>query len=227
MARYLKSITLNTIRSIGVVPVFYNSNIEIAKEVLKACYMGGAKVIEMTNRGDGAINVFQNLYSYAVKEFPEIILGVGSIIDAPTAALYIAQGANFVVGPVIDEETAILCNSRKIPYSPGCGSVSEIHRAHKLGVDLIKVFPGSQVGGPSFVEAVLGPCPWTEIMPTGGVNPTEKSLQEWFLSGIVSVGMGSKLITREIINERDFLKLTEDVRNVISLIQEIRKKIGK
>jgi len=181
----------------------------------------------MTNRGNHAIEIFSSLEIYCGEELPQVILGVGSVVDAPTAALYIANGANFVVGPVLDEETAILCNKRKIPYSPGCGSVTEIHKAHSLGVEICKVFPGSQVGGPSFVKAVLGPCPWTSIMPTGGVDITKGSLTEWFSSGVACVGIGSKLITREIIKEGSFKKLTSEVKRVIGLISEIRASLNK
>jgi 2-dehydro-3-deoxyphosphogluconate aldolase/(4S)-4-hydroxy-2-oxoglutarate aldolase len=136
--------------------------------------------------------------------------------------MYIAAGADFVVGPLLDEETAVLCNSRKIPYSPGCGSVSEIRKAHKLGVDIIKIFPGAQVGGPAFVKVVKGPCPWTEIMPTGGVSPTKESLSEWFGAGIVCAGMGSKLITREFLAAKDYTGITKKVKETIDLIKQIR-----
>jgi 2-dehydro-3-deoxyphosphogluconate aldolase/(4S)-4-hydroxy-2-oxoglutarate aldolase len=225
MARFNKALVLSTIKDIGLIPVFYNPDVEIAKKIVDACYKGGAKVVEMTNRGDHAIDVFCQLERYCKEKLPELIIGVGSIIDAPTVALYIAHGTNFVVGPVIDVGTAKLCNKRKIPYSPGCGSVSEIHFAHELGVDLIKIFPGAQVGGPGFVKAVKGPCPWTEIIPTGGVNTTKESLYEWFKAGVYSVGIGSKLITKEIVKNKDFKKLSSDVSKVIGTIKEIRKSI--
>jgi len=227
MARFSRLKTLILMEQVGLIPVFYNSNVEISKNIIKACADGGAICIEMTNRGDHAIEIFSSLEIYCGEELPQVILGVGSVVDAPTAALYIANGANFVVGPVLDEETAILCNKRKIPYSPGCGSVTEIHKAHSLGVEICKVFPGSQVGGPSFVKAVLGPCPWTSIMPTGGVDITKGSLTEWFSSGVACVGIGSKLITREIIKEGSFKKLTSEVKRVIGLISEIRASLNK
>jgi len=222
MARFKRLETLIAMQDIGVIPVFYNGDVEVSKNIVKACADGGAVCIEMTNRGDHAIEVFCELEKYCKDELPEVIPGVGSVVDAPTAALYIAHGANFVVGPVIDEEIAILCNKRKIPYSPGCGSASEIQRAHSLGVEYCKVFPGAQVGGPAFARAVLGPCPWTSIMPTGGVSLSRESLTEWFSAGVVCVGMGSKLITKEAVANKDFKKITSDVRKVIKLIKEIR-----
>jgi 2-dehydro-3-deoxyphosphogluconate aldolase / (4S)-4-hydroxy-2-oxoglutarate aldolase len=223
MAKYSRLEVLMTMKQIGVIPVFYDGNFEVAKNVISACADGGAKVIEFTNRGDRAINVFTKLAEYRDAEKPEIILGVGSICDAPTAAMYISAGADFVVGPLIDEDVARLCNSRKIPYSPGCGTLSEIHRAELLGVEICKIFPGAEVGGPSFVKSVKGPCPWTEIMPTGGVSPTRESLAAWFEAGVSCVGMGSNLITKELLNAKDYSGITKKVKETIELIKKIRK----
>ncbi|MHB8277773.1 MAG: bifunctional 4-hydroxy-2-oxoglutarate aldolase/2-dehydro-3-deoxy-phosphogluconate aldolase [Candidatus Humimicrobiaceae bacterium] len=225
MARFLRLKTLTTMENIGLVPVFYNSDIEVSKKIVKACAEGGAICIEMTNRGDAAIDVFKELEIFCKKELPEVILGVGSIVEAPTAAIYIDYGANFIVGPVIDEETAYLCNKRKIPYSPGCGSATEIQKAHSLGVEFCKLFPGAQVGGPAFVKAIKGPCPWTSIMPTGGVSPNEESLRDWFTAGVVCVGIGSKLINKEAIISGDFAKISAEVRRVIDLIKKIRESL--
>ncbi len=223
MARFKRLEVLNKMVETGLIPVFYEPNVDIAIKIVKACYDGGARTIEMTNRGDGAIHVFRELENYFKKEQPEIILGVGSIVDAPTAAMYIADGANFVVGPVLDRDTAYLCNSRKIPYMPGCGSVTEIHEAERLGVEICKIFPGSEVGGPEFVSAVKGPCPWTMIMPTGGVDSTEESVTAWFKAGVASVGMGSKLITKECVKNKDFAAITENVKKVLEYIKKAKK----
>lgn len=225
MARFSRLKTLTSMKNVGLIPVFYSSNIEISKNIVKACAQGGAICIEMTNRGDGAIDVFKELEVFCKEELTDVILGAGSIVDAPTAAAYIGYGANFIVGPVIDKETAILCNKRKIPYSPGCGSATEIHKAHSLGVEFCKVFPGEQVGGPEFVKAVKGPCPWASIMLTGGVSPTEQSLKAWFTAGVACVGMGSNLITKEILKNKDYSKLTSEVKRVISLIKNIRENL--
>lgn len=185
-----------------MIPVFYNQDVEVCKKVVKACYDGGVRVFEFTNRGDFATLVFAELNKWASIECPDMIMGVGSVIDEGTAAMYIALGANFIVSPLIDEATAKVCNKRKISWSPGCGSVTEIGRAHELGAEVVKIFPGSQVGGPGFVKAVKGPMPWTSIMPTGGVKPTEESLKEWFGAGVTCVGMGSQLFPKqELVNE--------------------------
>ena len=222
MAKHSRLKVLATMKEVGLIPVFYNGDFEVAKNVATACADGGAKCVEFTNRGDRAINIFTKLAEYRDAERSDIILGVGSICDAPTAAMYIAAGADFVVGPLLDEETALICNKRKIPYSPGCGSVSEIHKAHTLGVEICKIFPGAQVGGPAFAKAVKGPCPWTELMPTGGVSPTKESLTEWIDAGIVCAGMGSKLITKELLAAKDYAGITNKVKETIELIKQIR-----
>ena len=222
MARHSRLSVLMTMKQIGLIPVFYNGDFETVKNIATACADGGAVAIEFTNRGDRAIGVFTKLAQFRDSSRPELILGVGSVCDGPTAAMYIAAGADFVVGPLLDEETAVLCNKRKIPYSPGCGSVTEIHTAHSLGVEICKVFPGAQVGGPAFVKSVKGPMPWTDLMPTGGVSPTQESLAEWFGAGIVCAGMGSKLITKELVASQDWSGIASKVKETIELIKQIR-----
>lgn len=206
----------------GLVPVFYHGDVEVAQQVVKACYNGGVRVFEFTNRGDYAHQVFTELNKWAEKECPEMIMGVGSIIDEATAALYISLGANFIVSPLIDDGTAKICNKRKIAWSPGCGSVSEIGKAHELGAEVVKIFPGSQVGGPGFVQAVRGPMPWTSIMPTGGVNPDEDNLKLWFDAGVHCIGMGSQLITSAFIQNEDYKNLAEFVNETIQIIKRVR-----
>lgn len=222
MARFTRLEVLNRIVDDGLVPVFYNSNVETGKKIIDACFAGGAKILEFTNRGDFAYQVFGELVKYAEKSAPDMILGVGSVFEPGTAALYIANGANFVVGPVLNPEVAKLCNRRKIPYSPGCGSGSEISQAEELGVEICKVFPGKEVGGPSFVKAVLGPSPWTRIMPTGGVDTTEESIQAWFKAGVCAVGIGSNLITKELVSAGNFDGITEKVGQVLYWIKKAR-----
>jgi len=222
MARFARMRVLNAILDSGLVPVFYHPNVEVAKKVAEACTAGGARVVEFTNRGDFAPEVFKELSQYLAQELPDVILGVGSVVDAPTAALYIAYGANFVVGPLLNPEIARLCNRRKIAYLPGCGSVSEIAYAEELGVEIVKVFPGRSVGGPDFVKSVLGPCPWTSIMPTGGVEATKQSVEAWFRAGAACVGMGSKLVCKEWVADGDWLAITRQVRQVLGWIAESR-----
>ena len=222
MAKYDRMTVLNAIHGIGVVPVFYNKDPQVAIDVIKACADGGARCVEFTNRGDLAWKVFVEAQEHIIANDLDIILGVGSVVDAPTAGIYISSGANFVVGPLLNPEVARVCNRRKVAYSPGCGSASEIAQAEELGVEIVKVFPGKEVGGPNFVKSVLGPCPWTRIMPTGGVNATRESLEEWFKAGVACVGIGSNLVTKDIVAKKDYKALTKNVKQVVDWIQEIR-----
>ena len=208
----------------GVIPVFYHPDAEVCKKVIQACADGGAPCIEFTNRGDFASHVFYDVTRHFAEADPRVIMGVGSIVDAPTAGIYIANGAKFIVGPILNADVAKVCNRRKIPYSPGCGSASEISYAEELGCEIVKVFPGSSVGGPDFVKAVLGPMPWTRIMPTGGVDPDEASVKKWFGAGIVAAGMGSKLITPELLDAGDYAGITAKVRETVELIKKVRGK---
>ena len=219
MARFDRLAVLNAVVETGLVPVFYHSDMEVAKQIVAACAEGGARVVEFTNRGDRAWNVFTQLVDWADKAYPGAILGVGSVIDAPTAALYIGSGANFVVGPILNSEIARLCNRRKVAYMPGCGSATEISQAEELGVEIVKVFPGAEVGGPGFVKAVLAPMPWTRVMPTGGVDATEESIRAWFRAGAACVGIGSKLITKELVAAGDWDGISKKVAQVLAWIQ--------
>jgi 2-dehydro-3-deoxyphosphogluconate aldolase/(4S)-4-hydroxy-2-oxoglutarate aldolase len=223
MARFTRMQVLNAILDGGLVPVFYHADVQVAIKIAEACVAGGLRVVEFTNRGDMAPEVFKELSRYLAQEHPDVILGVGSVVDAPTAAIYIAYGANFVVGPLLNPEIARLCNQRKIAYSPGCGSATEIAQAEELGVEIVKVFPGKSVGGPGFVKSVLGPCPWTSIMPTGGVDASEDSLTEWFQAGVACVGMGSKLIRKEWVAAGDWEAISTNVRQVLDWIQGARE----
>ena len=223
MARFSRIQVALAMKETGLVPVFYHPDLEVCKKVVKACYDGGVRVFEFTNRGDFAHEIFSELHKYVIKALPELIMGAGSIIDPGTASLYIQLGANFIVSPLLNEEMAKICNRRKISWSPGCGSVSEISRAEELGAEVVKIFPGSQVGGPKFVAAVSGPMPWTSIMPTGGVEPTEENLSAWFKAGVYCVGMGSQLITKDIINKGEYQILTDKCKNALEIIRKYKK----
>lgn len=220
MARFKRIEVLQKLAEQKMIPVFYHPDIQLMKNVLLACYKGGVRLFEFTNRGDFAHEVFGELNKWCEKELPEMILGVGSVLDAGTSSLYIQLGTNFIVSPVLHEDMAITCNRRKIAWMPGCGSASEISKAEELGAEVVKIFPGSAVGGPKFVSAFLGPSPWSNIMPTGGVEPTEENLGAWFKSGVFCVGMGSKLISKEIIHDKNFDLLTQ---NCIKSFEIIRK----
>ncbi len=222
MARFTRIEVALKMKETGIVPVFYHKDTEICKAVLKACYDGGIRVFEFTNRGDFAHEVFGELNKWAIGACPEMMLGVGSVVDAPTAALYIQLGANFIVSPLIDEDTARICNKRKIAWCPGCGSVTEIGKAHELGCEVVKIFPGSQVGGPSFVSAVKGPMPYASIMPTGGVSPDEANLSGWFKAGVHCVGMGSQLFPKEVLAKKEWSYITEKCKEALGIVHKMR-----
>ena len=223
MASFTRIEVALKMKETGMVPVFYHQDVELCKEVLKACYTGGVRVFEFTNRGDFAHEVFAELVKWSEKNCPEMILGVGSVIDGPTTALYLQLGANFIVSPIMDEEMARICNRRKVAWSPGCGSVTEIVKAHELGSEVVKIFPGSQVGGPAFVRGVKGPFPYASIMPTGGVSPDEENLKGWIEAGVHCVGMGSQLFPKEVLANKDFKAITAKCADALAIIKRLRK----
>jgi len=224
MARFDRMTVYSTMMNDGVLPLFNSPDIAVVKGVVATLVRGGSHVMEYTNRGEGAMSVFSELIQHTSKTHPDIILGVGTVEDAPTAAAYIAQGANFILAPNFNPEVARLCNRRKIAYVPGCGSVSEISNAEELGAEIVKLFPADSLGGPDFVKAILGPRPWTRILPTGGVSPDEANLRAWFDAGAVCVGMGSKLIRADWLKEGNFAAMEVLVRDTLALIKTIRSE---
>ncbi len=222
MAQFTRLEVAQKMKETGLVPLYYNQDVEVCKKVVKACYDGGARLFEFTARGDFAHEVFTELMKYVAKELPEMILGVGSVTDAAAASFYMQMGANFIVTPVFREDIALVCNRRKVLWSPGCGSLTEIAKAEEFGCEVVKLFPGD-VYGPNFVKGVLAPQPWTSIMPTGGVSPTEESLKSWFDAGVICVGMGSKLITEKLISDNNFKTLEAETRKVLDIIKSVKK----
>ena len=222
MARFTRIEVALKMKETGMIPVFYHKDAEVCKNVVKACYDGGIRVFEFTNRGDFAHEVFNEINKWAIKACPEMIMGVGSVIDQGTASLYIQIGTNFIVSPLIDEDMAKVCNRRKIAWSPGCGSVTEINKAHELGAEVVKIFPGSSVGGPDFVSGVKGPMPWASIMPTGGVSPDEANLKGWFKAGVHCVGMGSQLFPKDVIESGNYSVITAKCKEALAIIQKLR-----
>jgi 2-dehydro-3-deoxyphosphogluconate aldolase/(4S)-4-hydroxy-2-oxoglutarate aldolase len=222
MARFKRLDVLQTMIDSGLVPVFYHQELETAKKVARATALGGARVLEFTNRGDFAWQLFSELSHWCASELPEIILGAGSVIDPGTASLYINSGANFIVGPFLSAEVARTCNRRKVAYLPGCGSAREISEAEECGAEICKIFPGGEVGGPAFVKNMLGPMPWSLLMPTGGVDATRESIAAWFEAGAACVGIGSKLISEELISTGDYGVLAKKTTEVLQWIKEAR-----
>jgi 2-dehydro-3-deoxyphosphogluconate aldolase/(4S)-4-hydroxy-2-oxoglutarate aldolase len=221
MAQYTRLEVVKQMQDSGMVPLFYHHDIEVAKSVLKACYDGGARLMEFTNRGDFAIEIFNQLIKYSIAELPGMILGVGSVTDAAAASQYMLSGANFIVTPVFREDIAVVCNRRKVLWSPGCGSLTEIAQAEEMGCEVVKLFPGSTYG-PEFIKAIKGPQPWTSIMPTGGVSTDKDNLKAWFDAGVTCVGMGSQLISKDILANKDYSTLSANVMAALDLIQQLK-----
>jgi 2-dehydro-3-deoxyphosphogluconate aldolase/(4S)-4-hydroxy-2-oxoglutarate aldolase len=224
MSRFKRLDVLRTFMETGIVPLYYNADAETVKNVVKACYNGGARVFEFTNRGDCAHQVFDAVNKWCAIECPEMIMGVGSVCDTGTAALYIQLGAGFIVSPSLNPDMAKVCNRRKVAWIPGCGTLSEINFAEELGCEIVKIFPAAEVGGPSFVKAIKAPCPWTEIMPSGGVSPDRENLETWFKAGVACVGLGSQLTPKDVIEKRDFKFIEEKVRESVAFVKEFRKR---
>ncbi len=223
MSKHSRLHTLHAMLETGLVPLFYHSDVDTACRIIEACLQAGVRTIEFTNRGDGAHLVFQEVFR-RFRSDDRLVLGAGSILDAGTASLYLQLGADFIVGPVLNPEVARVCNRRKVPYSPGCGTVSEISTAEELGVEIVKVFPGGQVGGPAFIKNVLGPMPWTRLMPTGGVEPKEDNLRAWFDAGAACVGMGSQLVRKDLVAAGDFASIQNIASQALGWIRDFRQK---
>lgn len=222
MAKFDKLAVLNKMAAAPMVPVFYHKNAETAKAVVKACYDGGVRLFEFTNRGDFAHEVFAEVVKYAAMECPEMAVGVGSVVDPGTASLYMQLGACFIVGPLFNHEVAKVCNRRAIPYVPGCGSVTEVGYAQEAGCEVCKVFPGDVLGA-KLVKGMIAPMPWSKLMVTGGVEPSQENLASWFNAGVFSVGMGSKLFPKEKVAAKDWKYVTDKCAECFRIIAELKK----
>lgn len=224
MAQYSRHQVISEMQESSLVPLFYHKDAALAKKVLAACYNGGARLLEFTHRGDFAHEVFRELIDYAIAELPGMILGVGSVTDAASASYYMQIGANFIVTPVYREDIAVVCNRRKVLWSPGCGTLTEIAKAEEMGAEIVKLFPGN-IYGPNFVKAIKGPQPWTSIMPTGGVSTDPENLKQWFEAGVTCVGMGSQLISKAVLAEQNFKALEQTVAQTLATIQQLKKNL--
>jgi 2-dehydro-3-deoxyphosphogluconate aldolase/(4S)-4-hydroxy-2-oxoglutarate aldolase len=223
MAQYTRHQVISEMHNSSMIPLFYDADIEVSKKIVQACYQGGARLLEFTHRGDFAHEVFRALIQFAKDSLPGMIIGVGSVTDAASASYYMMNGANFIVTPVFREDIAIVCNRRKVLWSPGCGSLTEIAKAEEMGAEIVKLFPGN-IYGPAFVKAVKGPQPWTSIMPTGGVTTEEDNLKAWFDAGVTCVGLGSQLISKELIQNQDYDKISNTIKKTLALIQTLKQR---
>ncbi|MEO0571712.1 MAG: bifunctional 4-hydroxy-2-oxoglutarate aldolase/2-dehydro-3-deoxy-phosphogluconate aldolase [Bacteroidota bacterium] len=205
----------------GLVPVFNHKNAEVAKRVLDACYEGGIRVFEFTNRGQNALDVFGKLVSHS-ERYPDLTIGIGTIFSAEKAKEFHDKGAQFIVSPAMIPDLAKFCKNQNVLWIPGCGTVTEIYQALQLGAKVIKAFPGN-VLGPGFVKSVKAVYPKVPIMPTGGVAPSEENLRAWFDAGVTCVGMGSQLISKHTVKAQDFDRLSAVVRGTLKTIEKIRK----
>ncbi len=224
MAKYTRIEVAQIMSSTGIIPLFYHANIEIVKKVITACYDGGARVFEFTNRGDHAQDLFSNLSKWVLNSLPGMVLGIGSVVDHGTASLFIQKGANFIVSPILNPEIARVCNRRKIAWLPGCATPTEINYAEELGAEIVKIFPAAQIGGPDFIKSIKSPCPWTSIMPSGGVSPEKENLTNWFRAGAYCVGMGSHLIVKNKNGDFDYKKITELTQKSIHIVAQLGKE---
>ena len=207
----------------GMVPVFYQPDVEVCKKIIAACFSGGVRVFEYTNRGEGALEVFKELVGFVDATMPELVLGIGSIVDAASAERFIMAGAKFIVSPILNPEVAKVCSKQDIPWSPGCGTVTEIYNAQQLGADVVKVFPASQVGGPGFIKAVKGPMPWSTLMPTGGIQPEKENIRSWFEAGAFCVGIGSALFIKNETGDFDYKKIETLTAETLETIKSIKR----
>ncbi|MDC0515713.1 bifunctional 4-hydroxy-2-oxoglutarate aldolase/2-dehydro-3-deoxy-phosphogluconate aldolase [Flavobacteriaceae bacterium] len=222
MAQYTRHQVITEMHNSGMIPLFYDPDIEISKNIVQACYQGGARLLEFTHRGDFAHEVFRELIRFVNESLPGMIIGVGSVTDAASASHYLMNGANFIVTPVFREDIAIVCNRRKVLWSPGCGSLTEIAKAEEMGAEIVKLFPGN-IYGPEFVKAIKGPQPWTSIMPTGGVTTEKENLKAWFDAGVSCVGLGSKLISKELVKNQDYDQISNTIKKTLALIQTLKQ----
>lgn len=223
MPRFDRLTVWNRMLDTGLAPLFYHPEASVAEDVAAACAQGGAELLEFTDRGDRARDVFHELVPYVRNEIPSMAVGAGSITDARTAALYLASGADFIVCPTLEPEVMELCNRRGVACVPGCSTPSEVMRARGLGAEIVKVFPARALGGPTFIKSLKGPLPGVRLMPTGGVKATRDDVTGWIEAGADCLGMGSALVPDDALERGDYDSIEQNVRSVLDFIQEARQ----
>ncbi len=214
---------INKLNAQGLMPLYFNADPEVSAEVLKALYGAGVHIVEYTNRGEAALNNFKALKKLAEAEMPELFLGIGTIKNEHSANQFIDAGADFLVSPALAEDVFDVAYNNKTLWIPGCMTPTEVLKAEDFGLSLVKLFPGN-VLGPGYVNAIRDLFPEMQFMPTGGVETTPENLNDWFASGVVAVGMGSKLITSTILKEKKYADITANTRSVLDIIQNIKAK---
>lgn len=212
---------LRKILEIRLMPLFYNEDAGVAIEVMKAVFEGGLGLMEFTNRGSKAMPVFEKLVRFKSDRYPDALLGIGSIVDASTASRYIQAGADFVVSPLLNREVLEACAGKGILHIPGCSTLTEIHQAERWGAELVKVFPAAQLGGPAYIKAIKGPCPWLSIVVTGGVKATAEDLKAYHDAGVEGFGLGSDLISGKLVSSGDYAGLSEKVRELVNFVRSL------
>jgi len=219
--KYTHQEILEKMAQTGMIPVFNHKEISIAKSILDVAYNAGIRVFEFTNRESNAFEVFRELKIYSEK-YPDLLLGIGTVFSAADAAKFHYIGTDFVVSPALIPEVANYCQMKGLFWVPGCATVTEVYQAKSLGALLVKAFPGNLLGS-GFIKAVLSVLPEIKMMPTGGVEPTEENLSEWFKAGVHCVGMGSQLFDKKSIERGEFQALESNIKTALATIQEIRK----
>ena len=214
-----QNLILEKLHETRLLPLFYNDDVNVSKNLIDALTSASLNVIEFTNRGTEAKNIFPELITY-VENKTEVDIGIGSIKSTEEAKLFIDLGAKFIVSPFLDEEIGKTCENNEVLWIPGCGTLSEMIRAEKIGAELIKLFPGS-VYGSKFISSVLAPCPWLKIMPTGGVTTDQDNIKNWLDAGAFCLGMGSNLFPSNLLNSSDTTDLQAHIESVIKKIRSV------
>ncbi|NLR93332.1 bifunctional 4-hydroxy-2-oxoglutarate aldolase/2-dehydro-3-deoxy-phosphogluconate aldolase [Flammeovirga agarivorans] len=222
MAKFSRIDVVSKMKTTVIVPVFYNGDIETTLTIIDTAYKAGIRVFEFTNRGEQADQIFSQLIKVVRKNYPELALGIGSIVDEITAGIFIQNGADFIVSPLFNPAIAKICNRRKIAWFPGCTTVSEISNAHECGAEVVKIFPANSFDAKSFIKGVKAPMPWTEVMPTGGVSPTVENIKSWLDVGVSCVGIGDKLIVKNDDSTYDLEATYVRLKSLMEFVSDYR-----
>ena len=203
---------------VPIMPLFNHSDLALSKAVVKACYDGGIKVFEYTNRGEGAALIFAELVKYIRQELPDMAIGIGTVFNAEEAEYFVNLDTDFIVQPILNPAVGAVCNKYKIAWMPGVMTISEIYNAQQAGADIIKIFPAN-VLGTAFIKALKAPMPHAKVMVTGGVEPNEENLKGWFSAGVTAVGMGSQLFPKEVLASENYQQIEEVVKKCVAMVK--------